>query len=582
MYRTHSRFVEECRKLASGVPGLLDRERLHKIFELEWSYRMAENPMSATYEGYPGYNHVWPNLSIDNIERHKTDWRHWRSALATVDPGQLTPEDKLSYDLFEYYLNDGFEGARFPAELLAISQMDGVHHWVPDILNIMPLSTDSQRDDILNRLDKVPALIDQVITLLGEGIKRQITHPGPVIADTSQQIKNLLTENPADSPILAVLKKLPTATEPAVREKLTRQAESLYIGKVKPSFERLLNYVAHTYLPACRKSIGLSELPDGRAWYEHLVRSFTTTQFSPDDIFAIGEDEVARIRSEMDKVIASSGFKGNFEQFTEFLRTDPQFYFDKKEDLVKEYRDISKRADPELASLFGRLPALPYGVAVIPSYAEKSQTTAFYQPGSPDAGRPGYYYVNTYDLGSRPKWEMEALTLHEAVPGHHLQIALSQELTDLPQFRARGWITAYGEGWALYAESLGEQMGFYTNPYSKFGQLTYEMWRAIRLVVDTGMHWKGWTRQQAIDYMMANSGKTGHDVQVEIDRYIVWPGQSLAYKIGELKIKELRRHAEEALGDKMSLRDFHDQLLCHGSMPLSVLEKRLKAWVAEK
>ncbi len=575
-------FIEECRKLAVADPKESDNDRLIRLFELEWSYRMAENPIGATYEGYPGYNHLWPDLSLEAVERRRGDWHHWRTALASIDPIQLDPEDRLNYDLFEFYLNDGLEGARFPTSLLTVSQMDGVHHWVPDILNIMPVSSPAHHDDILARLDAVPALIDQVIALLEKGVKIQVTHPASIIADVPDQIQNLITENPLDSPVLAILKKLPSSVDAAARKKLVDSAVSLYSGKVAPAFQKLLKYFADKYLPACRQTIACSDLPDGRQWYEYVVRNYTTTDLTPDEIFKIGESEVARIRAEMDKVIKASGFTGTFEQFTDFLRTDKRFYFDKKEDLVREYRDISKRADPELAALFGRLPTLPYGVAVIPSYAEQSQTTAFYQPGSLIAGRPGYYYVNTYDLKSRPKWEMEALTLHEAVPGHHLQIALSQELENLPNFRTRGWITAYGEGWALYAESLGEEMGFYSDPYSKFGQLTYEMWRAIRLVVDVGMHWKGWTRQQAVEYMLANSGKAGHDVKVEIDRYIVWPGQSLAYKIGELKMKELRKYAEDKLGGRMSLRDFHDAVLCHGAMPLSILEKQIKAWVINK
>src|SRR6185295_9664424 len=288
------------------------------------------------------------------------------------------------------------------------------------------------------------------------------------------------------------------------------------------------------------------------------------------------------IRGEMDKLIASTGFKGSFAEFLTFLRTDPRFFYDKPEDLLTGYRDIAKRIDPGLVKLFGKLPRLPYGVIAVPAYAEKSQTTAYYNDGSLKAGRPGYFYANTYDLKSRPKWEMEALTLHEAVPGHHLQIALAQEMEDVPEFRKHGGYTAFVEGWGLYSESLGVEMGFYKDPYMKFGQLTYEMWRAIRLVVDTGIHSKGWTRQQAIDYFLANSSKTEHDVTVEVDRYIVWPGQALAYKIGELKIKELRAYATKELGDKFDVREFHDQVLDNGAVPLDILEQRIREWLAAR
>jgi uncharacterized protein (DUF885 family) len=282
----------------------------------------------------------------------------------------------------------------------------------------------------------------------------------------------------------------------------------------------------------------------------------------------------------MDSLIASIGFKGSFADFKKFLRTDPQFYYTDSASLVRAYRELVKRVDPQLVMLFGKLPRLTYGVATIPSYIAKSATTAYYQPGSPDAPRPGSYYVNTYDLSMRPKWEMEALSLHESVPGHHLQIALSMELEGVPKFRRYGGYTAFVEGWALYSESLGPQLGMYQDPYSKFGQLTYEMWRAVRLVIDTGMHEFGWSRQQAIDYFTENAAKTDHDIVVEVDRYIVWPGQALAYKLGELKIKELRAYATKELGAKFDVRLFHDEVLRNGAVPLSVLDTYIKEWVA--
>jgi len=323
-------------------------------------------------------------------------------------------------------------------------------------------------------------------------------------------------------------------------------------------------------------------VPQGREWYAYRVRFETTTDMAPDAIHELGLSEVKRIRGEMERIKAQTGFTGTLEEFFTFLRSDPRFYYNTREELLVAYRDIAKRIDPELTRVFGRIPRLPYGVIPIPEYSEKTNTTAYYSPGSPESNRPGYYFVNLYDLKSRPKWEMEALSLHEAVPGHHFQIALAQELDELPQFRRNGSFTAFVEGWGLYAESLGPELGMYSDPYSKFGQLTYEMWRAVRLVVDTGMHAKGWTRQQAIDYFVANSSKPLHDIEVEIDRYLVWPGQALAYKLGELKIKELRAHAQRELGDAFDLRAFHDQLLGAGPLPLSVLETRMKEWVAKQ
>jgi uncharacterized protein (DUF885 family) len=323
----------------------------------------------------------------------------------------------------------------------------------------------------------------------------------------------------------------------------------------------------------------MRDLPDGEAWYAFSVRQMTTTALGAEEIHRIGLAEVRRIRSEMDAVVARTGFAGPFQEFVDFLRTDDRFFFESADALLVAYRDICKRVDPELTRLFATLPRLPYGVVPVPSYAEKSQTTAYYEPGSPSAGRPGRFFANTYDLRARPKWEMEALALHEAVPGHHLQIALAQELPDMPDFRRHGFYTAYIEGWGLYAESLGSEMGMYADPYAKFGQLTYEMWRAIRLVVDTGMHALGWTRQRAIDFFTDNAGKAEHDIVVEVDRYIVWPAQALAYKIGELKIKELRARAAAALGERFDLRRFHDVVLGAGALPLDVLGARVEGWI---
>jgi len=332
-------------------------------------------------------------------------------------------------------------------------------------------------------------------------------------------------------------------------------------------------------VPRTRETIAARDLPDGEAWYAFSIRQMTTTRLGAEEIHRIGLSEVRRIRAEMDAVIARTDFDGTFQQFVGFLRTDDRFFFDRAEDLLVAYRDICKRVDPELPKLFATLPRLPYGVVPVPSYAEKSQTTAYYEPGSPSAGRPGRFFANTYDLRARPRWEMEALALHEAVPGHHLQIALAQELPEMPDFRRHGFYTAYIEGWGLYAESLGPEMGFYEDPYAKFGQLTYEMWRAVRLVVDTGLHSMGWTRQQAIDFFSANAAKTLQDITVEVDRYIVWPGQALTYMIGCREIEKLRRELTERDGSAFDLRGFHDQVLAHGSLPLATLTRELPNWV---
>jgi uncharacterized protein (DUF885 family) len=474
------------------------------------------------------------------------------------------------------------DGLRFPQELLQMTQMSGPQQDLSRLLAVMPNASAAQLQNQIARMEALPAYIDQSIVLLRNGLEAGVTPPKITLRDVPQQIRNQLVDDAAQSPLLAGFAEMPATVDPLQAEALRQQAAEAYRKHVVPAYERLLEFTETEYLPGARESIAARDLPDGEAWYAHNVAVRTTTDFTPQQIHDIGLAEVSRIRGEMEAVIQSTGFEGSFEDFLTFLRTDPRFYHSSAEDLMREYRDIAKRADPELTRLFGVLPRTPYGVIEVPDYAAPSQTTAYYQRGSLKAGRPGYFFANTYALDTRPRWEMEALTLHEAVPGHHLQIAIQQELEDLPWFRQNPSYTAFIEGWGLYSESLGEEMGFYKDPYSKFGQLTYEMWRAIRLVVDTGMHYLGWSRQQAIDFFKENAGKSEHDIVVEIDRYIVWPGQALAYKIGELKIKELRAWATEALGDNFDIRAFHDEVLGKGAVPLSVLEANIRAWVEEQ
>jgi uncharacterized protein (DUF885 family) len=392
------------------------------------------------------------------------------------------------------------------------------------------------------------------------------------------QFDQLVPEAPLESALLEPFTRFPPAMAAADRQRLLADATRIYAEQVRPGYRALATYLSGTYLPKARETIGWSSLPNGRAWYAYNVKLETTTDRTPAEIHALGLAEVKRIRAEMDSAIRASGYTGDFKSFVTMLRTDERFFMKDSASLVRAYRDIAKRIDPELSRLFGRLPRLTYGVATIPSYSAPSQTTAYYMSGSPDAHRPGMYFVNTFKLDSRPIWEMEALTAHEAVPGHHLQIALSQEMHDLPEFRRYTGYTAFTEGWGLYAESLGGELGLYRDPYSKFGQLSYEMWRAIRLVLDTGIHDEGWTREQAIEYFEANSAKTKQDITSEVDRYIVMPGQALAYKSGELAIRAMRQRAEREQGSRFDIRAFHDELLSQGALPLDILEKRMEAW----
>jgi len=565
--------------LAGDGTGLDDSARFNELVDITYEYSMLSYPEFATFLGDPRGQDRWSDQSETAVRQRQQDDKALLLALENINRKALSATEQVNYDLLYQNQQQDIEGQQFPEDFMQINQMGGVQQ---DIAQMMAISQPKNIQDYANmvsRLEKTPQVIEQTMAWMRKGMEAGVTPPAITLRDVPQQIRNQLVDEADQSPLLGAFKKFPAGVDSLQREALKKKAEEVFSDRVAPAFEKLLAFMENEYIPAARKTIAMRDLPNGEAWYAYNVKQRTTTDLTPEQIHQIGLSEVKRIRGEMDKIVEGSGFEGSFEEFLEFLRTDPQFYHDKKEDLLREYRDIAKRADPELMKLFGKLPRTPYGVIPVPSYAEKSQTTAYYQRGSVAAGRPGNFFANTYALETRPRWEMEALTLHEAVPGHHLQLALQDELEDVPWFRRVGGYTAFTEGWGLYSESLGVEMGFYQDPYSKFGQLTYEMWRAIRLVVDTGMHQLGWTRQQAIDYFMKNAGKQEHDVIVEVDRYIVWPGQALAYKIGELKIKELRARATDELGEKFDIRAFHDEVLGRGALPLSVLEANILAWI---
>ena len=565
-------------------------ERFHDLLDRAWDQAMEDSPESATLFGERGHNHRWTDASFGAIERRQHTNREILEELATAvpDPAELdTDDDRLSYDLFKAQRETQDDATRFPSELMPVGKMGGLHETVPLMFTVMPRFGIGDLEDAVARLEAVSVLVDQHIGLAEEGLARGITPPRLTLEDIPAALDTLIAAGPDDTPMLAAFRQPPAAVadDPDELARLQQEAADAYAQSVVPALTRFRRFLADTYIPNARTTIAISDLPDGDEWYAHLVRRYTTTDLDPKQIHEIGQDEVARIRALMDDVVDEAGFSRRFEDFTDFLRTDDRFYFETDTELLAAYRDICKRVDPELARFFGRLPRLPYGVIPVPEHEAPSTTTAYYMPGSLEMGRAGYFFANTYDLRSRPSWEMEALALHEAVPGHHLQIALAAELPDLPKFRTKTWsaYTAYVEGWGLYAESLGAEMeGFYADPYSRFGQLSYEMWRAVRLVVDTGIHTLGWSREQAIAFFRENSGKPDHDIAVEVDRYISWPGQALAYKLGELKIKELRAHAEATLGDRFDIRAFHDEVLGAGALPLDVLESRVRLWAGRR
>ena len=573
-------FTRICNEIAANKGATNDTQRLHRLFDGQWEYVKLDAPEFSTRKGYPGQNDRWTDFSLEAIRHRKNLLKPVSKAINSIDRSRLSKDDQLNHDIWIRNIALSQEGQRFNALYMPMTQMGGIHTWSPALIAMMPTRTATDYENITARLEGMSTMVDQQITLMREGLKRGLTPPKVPLRTLPSQVEKQITDNPLKSALMRPFTRIPKSFSDEDKERILKRGIEAYEEYAKPSYELLHTFLKDDYVPNCRETIGRSALPDGKAWYAYMVRRITTTDLTPQQIHEIGLSEVKRIRGEMEKIKKQTGFEGDLQEFFEFLRTDKQFFYDTPAQLLAGYRDICKRADPELIRLFRKLPRQPYGIKPVPSYSEQSVTTAYYQPGSINAGRPGYFFANTYALETRPKWEMEALSLHEAVPGHHFQIAIADELEGLPEFRKNDRYTAYVEGWGLYAESLGEEMGFYQDPYSKMGQLTYEMWRAIRLVLDTGMHALGWSRQQSIDYFKANAGKSEHDIIVEVDRYIVWPGQALAYKIGELKIKELRANAEKELGDKFDIRDFHDELLGAGALPLNILETRMKNWAA--
>ena len=559
-----------------------DSARLRQLAELYFEWQVTEAPEFATHIGHPGHDHLWSDLSANAIARRKREAARTLAVLKTIDRRRLSPSDRLTYDLLAHEGQIAVDQTRFPSELIQVTALSGIQREIPDVVSLMSIRRAEDAAPLFARLESFPRLVRQTIALMDTGLAKGITPPRITLHGVADAVARQIVDDPAMSPMIAPLRKLPASMPEQERTQLLERGTSLVRDSVLPAWRLLHRFLNDRYVPGARETIGLSALPDGEAWYAFVVRQYTTTAMTPGEIHALGLREVARIRAAMDSIITQTGFTGSFADFIQFLRTDPRFFFTDTASLLREYRDIAKRIDPGLIRLFGRLPRTPYGVIAVPAYAERDVTTAYYMAGSPEAGRPGYFYANTYDLKARPKWEMEALTVHEAVPGHHLQIALAQELENVPEFRKHLGFTAFVEGWGLYSESLGRDLGLYTDPYSRFGALTYDMWRAVRLVLDTGLHSMGWSRQQAIDYFAGNSSKPLHDITVEVDRYISWPGQALAYKIGQLKIRELRDHAQRELGGAFDVREFHDEVLGAGAIPLNILDARIRAWVTRE
>jgi uncharacterized protein (DUF885 family) len=554
---------------------------LHALFDREWERDMADNPLAATYLGDARYNDRMPDISpAAEAARGAADARVLEE-LARIPREALPPAERLNYDLFRHEYETRREARRFHPEYYSIEASSGPQS-LDELAQLVPFETTADYETWLGRMRAIPAYLDQFADRLRRGVREKRTQPRAVMERVLEPLARQVTADPGDSPFFERFRSYPDSIAAGDRERLTAEARRVISEAVVPAYRRFQAVFRDEYLPATRQSVGLWDTPDGREHYAFLARHHTTTALTPAEIHAIGLKEVARNRAEMQAVMDEVGFKGSLTEFFQHLRTDPKFYYRTGEELFRAYAFIVKMIDPELPRLFGKLYRTPFGLRPIPENSAPNTTTAYYQGPSLDGSRPGYYYVNLYRPDVRPKYEMEVLSVHEAAPGHHLQIALAQEQTDLPVFRRAGGFTAYIEGWGLYSERLGYDLGLYKDPYSRFGQLTYDQWRAVRLVVDTGLHDMEWTRQQAIDYFLANAAKTEADIVNEIDRYISDPGQALAYKIGQLKLLELRARAEEALGDRFDIRAFHDTVLATGPVPLDILERTVDGWIAER
>lgn len=571
--------------LVSALPALAQDggqdARLRAFFDREWQRGLRENPENASAEGDRRYDALWTDLRIEAIRARDAADRAALAELRGFDRAALSPASQLDYDTFAWQLERSVERQKYREYLEPIGSNGGPQS-LDGLAEVLPFATEADYRAWIARLRGVPAVVDQSIALAREGVAAGIVPPQVLMQRVPAQVRAQVVDDPARSPFYKPFATMPEAIPAATRNALRDEARQAIARDVVPAYRRLAAFIDADYLPRARTGIAIADRPDGRAYYDFLAAYYTTTPMTADAIHALGLSEVARIRAKMEAVKTETGFAGTLAEFFAFLRSDPRFFEKTPDALLERYRAVAKRIDPELVKAFATIPRMPYGVRPIPDTIAPDTTTAYYQPGASDGTRAGFYYVNLYKPEVRPTWEMVPLSLHEAVPGHHFQFARALELPDAPMFRRTAYFVAYGEGWGLYAEQLGYDMGLYADPYDRMGQLAYEMWRAVRLVVDTGMHAKGWSRERAIAYFRDNAPKTDQDIVNEIDRYIGNPGQALAYKVGQLKISELRARASTALGPAFDLRAFNDAVLETGSVPLEALEKHIDAWIAAR
>ena len=571
---------------APGPAANQESSRLNDLFERYFEEYLELHPVSATYIGDNRYN---DRIANDLGPEWRARWHavneRYLAEIRRIDPATLGGEDRVSWEVFVRERSRQLEGERFPDYLLPIDQHGGLATLMPMLgsgRNAQPFATTKDYEAWLGRLGGFPVWVDQAIANMREGVQKGVVQPRVVMERLLPQLDDLLVEKPEDSLFWSPLANFPEGVPAADRPRLEAAYRRAIAEQVLPAYRRLRDYVRDEYLPKCRTSIAWTALPDGEAWYQYYVSEHTTTDMGAQQIHDIGVAEVKRILGEMDGVRRTVGFQGDLPAFFDHLETDPRFYFTNGADLIEGFRVLKQRIDAALPKLFSVFPKADYEIREVEAYRAASAAGGSYQRPSADGSRPGIFYVNTYNLKAQPKFGMETLSLHEASPGHHFQIAIQQELTGLPKFRRfGGHYTAFVEGWALYAEYLGKELGMFTDPYQWFGRLNDEQLRAMRLVVDTGIHALGWSRDQAIQFMLDNSTLARTDVESEVDRYISWPGQALGYKIGDLRIQALRHRAEAELGTRFDVRDFHREVLSDGSVPISVLEAKIDRWVKE-
>ena len=556
-----------------------DEVKFNSFLDENWQDTMEKSPLFASLLGDKRYDDKISSNSIDDFIAESEYERYVLDVLNEINPNNLSEENQLNYRLLKSDYEINLEGRKYPGYYMRLNQRGGVqdYYLYGNRLNFVDLQS------YKNWFERVKGYTQNVrnsLEINREGLELGYTQPKLVTRGVSAQIGAMLERDLEDHPYYKIFKSVGEVASAQEAEELQNEVKDFIQNVLNPTYQELYDFLVNEYLPKSRDSIGISDVPNGKEWYEYLARYHTTTDLTPDEIHEIGLREVAKIRAEMEGIIEQVGWDGDFNSFLQYLRTDPRFYFETGEELLQAYRAMSKEIDAYMPTLFNKLPRAPYGVIPIPMESAPFTTTAYYN--APSEGRPGYYYANLYMPEFRPKYEIPVLSVHEAVPGHHHQISLAQEMENVPNFRKYLSITAFVEGWGLYSEQLGESMGIYDDPYDKFGQLTYDMWRAVRLVVDTGMHYKGWSRDDAVNLFLENTAKTEQDINNEVDRYIAWPGQALAYKIGQLKIMELRDKSKEALGEDFDIKDFHDHILSFGSIPLSILEEKVDEFIEAK